>query len=114
MGYMTISGEVGQVGQTLGDSSLDLKLAPIPHTLVYADVRPNTDDAGLTVDLQDDGTDMVAAVSCATAASGGQWTSKHFGGTQDPVTLAGGSVVSLDVNNAAADTRLWYLLVFLV
>lgn len=114
MGYLTVSGEVGQVGQTLGDSSLDIKLPPIPHTLVFADVRPNTDDAGLTVDLQDDGTDIVTAVSCATAASGGQWTSKHLGGAQDAVTLAGGSVLSIDVNNAAADTRLWYLLVFLV
>ena len=110
-----ISGEIGQAGQTLGAGSLVLTLPPVPHTLVYACFNSSANDAGLTAMLQDDTVDaLTAAIAFATAGTPGVWNSKHFGGTLDPVAIAGSSVIELDFAAAAADSRCQYLLVFLV
>lgn len=111
---VTLSGELGEVGVTLGDGSLLVKLPPVGHKLVYASFTTDVDDADVTVDIQDDGTDIVTAVAVVAAATPGVWNSKNFGGVEDPVLLAGSSVLEIDVNNADANTRLRYLLYFLV
>jgi hypothetical protein len=111
---VTISGEVGQVGQTLGDGSFLVKLPPIGHKLVYASFNASVNDAGLTADIQDDTVDIVTAVSFATAGTPGEWKTIHFGGTNTAVQIAGGSILELDFNNAAADTRAQFVLTFLV
>ena len=95
----------GEVGVTLA-ATYHYFYAPCDMTIVYVCASPSADDAGLTVDINDDGTAAIAALACATAATPGTWKSKHMGGAQDPVTIAAGSLVSLDANNAAADTRL--------
>jgi hypothetical protein len=111
---VTISGVVGQVGQTLTDGSVLVKLPPIGHKLVYASVNASVNDAGLTMDIQDDTADTAAvAIAFATAGTAGEWKSTHFGGTVDPILFAGGSVLELDFNSAAANTEAMFVLMFL-
>jgi len=55
---------------------------------------------GFTVDIQDDGTDVITAVSAPTAKTVGTWRSTHFRGSNDPVTIAAGSTVDIDINLA--------------
>lgn len=93
----------GQVGLTLGDNYRYF-YAPFDMTVVYMEAGASADDAGLTVDLNDDGTTAIAALACATAATAGRWKSTHVGGTNTPVKIAAGSVCTLDANAAAADT----------
>lgn len=75
-------------------------------TIVYVSVAPNTDDAGLTLDINDDGTGVITAISCADADVPGEWESTHVGGSQTPVTIAAGSKISFDANSAANATSL--------
>ena len=89
----------------LGDSAVVLTI-PYDLTIVYVSAAPSVDDSGLTVDIQDDGTDVITAIAAATAATPGTWKSTHVGGTNAPVTLAAGSVITVDVNSAAAATAL--------
>ena len=111
---VTITAEIGQVGQTLGNGSFLVKLPPIGHRLVYASFAPFVDDAGLTAQIQDDGVDVLTAVvSCAVAATPGEWKSTHFGGTNAPIQIAGGSILELDFAAAAIDTRVMFILAFL-
>jgi hypothetical protein len=81
-------------------------------TIVAVDASPSVDDPDLTIDINDDGTAAVSAVACATKATPGTWKSTHIGGTNAPVKVAAGSVLSLDANSAAAGTRvllkIWY------
>ena len=90
---------------TLGAAAI-VTTIPYDCTIVYVSVAPSVDDTGLTIDIQDDGSDVITAIAAATAAAPGTWKSKHVGGTNAPVTLAAGSVVSIDVNSAAAATAL--------
>lgn len=113
MPLYTISAEVGQVGQTLGAGSWRCKLPPIPMTLVHVSCNTTVDDAGLTFVVQDDGTDMFTAIDLALTATNGEWLSKHFGGTNAPIAVAGGSVIEVDAANAAADSRFQFVLTFL-
>lgn len=103
----------GQVGVTLGDA-YQYFYAPFDMTVVYMEAGASADDAGLTVDLNDDGSAAIAALACATAATPGRWQSTHVGGSQTPVFIAAGSLCTLDANNAAADTEItvsiWALL----
>jgi hypothetical protein len=50
------------------------------------------------LDIQDDGTDVITAVTANTAATPGVWESTHVGGTNAPVTVAADSVVDIDIN----------------
>jgi hypothetical protein len=52
-----------------------------------------------TIDIQDDGTDTdIAALAASTAGTPGTWYTPAFGGTNDPVVIAAGSDVEIDVN----------------
>lgn len=94
----------GEVGVTLG-ALFHYFYAPCDLTIVEVQGAPSVDDAGLTLDINDDGTAVVAAMSMADQNVPGRWRSKHVGGAEDPVTIAAGSLVSLDMNAAAANTR---------
>ena len=88
----------------LGDSSC-MVMVPFGATLVYASVAPHEDDAAATMDIQDDGVDIVTAIAAATHLTPGEWISVHCGGTETPVDIAAGSEIELDFNSAAATTR---------
>ena len=102
----------GQVGLTLS-TLYRYFYVPFDVTVVYMEAGASADDPDLTVDLNDDGTGVIAALACATAATPGRWQSTHVGGTNAPVHIAAGSLCSLDANSAAADTdicvTLWCL-----
>ena len=53
---------------------------------------------GFTIDIQDDGTDAIAAITANTALTPGTWQSVHMGGTNAPVHIAAGSEVEIDLN----------------
>ena len=68
------------------------------------------------VDLNDDGAGAITALAANTAGTPGEWRSTALGGTVDPVQVARGSVVSVDINftggtTPSADYTLvvWYL-----
>jgi hypothetical protein len=73
-------------------------------TIVGVSVAPEVDDADATLDIDDDGTNVITAVSCADADVPGTWKSTHGGGTNAPVFVAAGSKVSFDINDGAAAT----------
>lgn len=75
-------------------------------TVVYVSAAPSVDDPGLTLDINDDGTAIIAALSCADADIPGEWESTHVGGTETPVTIAAGSKISFDANAAANATQI--------
>lgn len=95
----------GEVGVTLG-ANYRYFTVPCDLTVIYVSASPSTNDADTTVDINDDGSGVITAVSSAVAATPGTWKSTHMGGTNAPVTIAAGSVCSLDANSAAANTRL--------
>ena len=71
---------------------------------------------GCTIDIQDDGTDVIAAITADTALTPGTWKSVHMGGTEAPVHIVAGSEVEIDLNlaggstpTAAIDVVIWYL-----
>jgi len=103
----------GEVGVTLGDNFRYIT-TDVPLTLVGVSCSPSANDAGLTIDINDDGSEAIAAIVCATKATPGTWKSTHLGGTQTPVAVAAGSVLSFDANAAAADTRVMVLIYALV
>lgn len=86
---------------------------PIQATLIYAAVSPMDDDAGATIDIQDDTTDIVTAIDASDHDVPGEWISTACGGTQTPVSIAAGSMLEIDINSAAAANRfdivLWFL-----
>lgn len=55
---------------------------------------------GFNIDIQDDAADVITAVAADTAQTPGTWLSVHMGGTEDPVYIAAGSEVEVDVNLA--------------
>lgn len=95
----------GEVGVTLG-ALYQYFTAPCDMTILYVTAAPSVDDPGLTVDINDDGAAAISAISCALKATPGTWKSTAMSGTNTPVTISAGSVVSLDANSAAVNTRL--------
>ncbi len=93
--------------------SASLFMVPFGATLVYASVSPQTDDGGATIDIQDDGTDIVTALDASDYDVPGEWISTHCGGTETPVAIAAGSELEIDANSVAATTRLDITLLFL-
>ncbi len=90
-------------------------MLPFGATLVYASGTPSVDDAGATLDLMDDGSAAgPTALACAVAAVPGEWISTHCGGTNTPVAIDAGSVMSIDVNNMAIGISFAIVLLFLV
>ena len=55
---------------------------------------------GFNVDLNDDGVGVIAALASNAAGTVGEWKSTAVGGSADAVTIARGSVVSVDLNFA--------------
>ncbi len=100
----TISFVEGEVGVTLG-ALFRYFTFDFPFTIVGVTCSPSADDAGLTIDINDDGTGVITAIDAATKAAPGTWKSTHLGGSNAPVAVAAGSVISFDANSAAADTR---------
>jgi len=90
-----------------------LGMLPFGGTLVYASARPHKNDADATIDIQDDTADIVTAISCAVAATPGEWISTHCGGAETPVAIAAGSELEIDANSVAATTRLDIVMLFL-
>lgn len=90
-------------GAALGDADFYVNV-PSNMTIVYVCANSDTDDADLTVDINDDGAGIIEAVSIADKEDPGEWTSTHFGGTETPVDVAAGSELSFDVNDAEAAT----------
>jgi hypothetical protein len=80
---------------------------PNDMTIVYISVAPSVDDAGATLDINDDGTGVITGVDASDKDAPGTWSSTHFGGTNAPVTVDGGSKISLDINNGAAATAFY-------
>ena len=97
---------------TLGANAVYF-MVPFGATLVYASAAPQDDDALCTVDINDDGSEIVAAIDATDKDVPGEWISTHFGGTETPVEIAAGSVLDLDFNNAAAANRIDVQLLFL-
>lgn len=71
---------------------------------------------GFTIDIQDDGTDVIAALTANTALTPGTWKSVHMGGTEAPVHIAAGSEVEVDMNLTGGSSPtaeftlvIWYL-----
>lgn len=87
--------------------------APCDMTIVYLSGAPEVNDADVTIDINDDGTGVIEGVACAVAAVPGTWKAKGYGGTNAPVKIASGSLVTIDVNDAAAATAfildIWYV-----
>jgi hypothetical protein len=80
-------------------------MVPFGATLIYASAAPWDDDADATMDLNDDGTVIISALTCADKDVPGEWASTHAGGSQTPIAIAAGSEMTLDFNDAAAANR---------
>ena len=76
----------------------------VDMTIVAVSCAPEVADPGATIDIDDDGTNVITAIPAATVAVPGTWKSTHVGGTEAPVHIAAGSLVSFDANSAAAAT----------
>jgi hypothetical protein len=69
-----------------------------------------------TVDLNDDGVAAITALAANTAGTAGEWKSTAVGGANEPLAVAAGSVVSVDINFSGGTTptadftlAIWYL-----
>jgi hypothetical protein len=99
-------------GGALG--ALDYYLnVPCDGYIVYVSVGADTDDTGLTFDINDDGAAGIAGIICADKEDPGEWISTHFGGANAPVFVAAGSELSFDANNAANATTIGGYILFL-
>lgn len=102
----------GEVGITLGANFAYTDIF-YDITIVAVAVAPSADDAGGTIDINDDGTGVITAIDCSDQNVPGTWKSTHVGGTNAPVKVAAGSLLSLDGNSLASGTRvnvqIWFL-----
>ena len=99
-------------GNALGDNALYF-MVPFGATLVYVSAAPWDNDTDLTLDVNDDGSTIITAMTCDDKDVPGEWISTHAGGTQTPIAIAAGSVLDLDFNDAAAANRVDVVLTFL-
>jgi hypothetical protein len=88
-------------------------MLPFAATLIYASGAPYVDDGGLTMDVHDDGSEIIAGLAMATKNAPGEWISTHAGGTQTPVAIAAGSEMTVDFNAAANGNRVDIQFLFL-
>lgn len=103
----------GEAGGSLGDNFRYFTI-PCDLDVIFVSASPSVNDADATIDINDDGTEVITAISCAVAATPGTWKSTHMGGTNAPVHLAAGSVISLDANSLDGDTRVFIQIYALV
>ena len=88
-------------------------MVPFGATLIYASVAPWDDDPSATMDINDDGSEIVATIAAADKDVPGEWISTAAGGTETPIAIAAGSEMTLDFNDAAAANRFDCQFVFL-
>ena len=60
-------------------------VVPISMTIVFVSVDPLEDDAGATIDINDDGAAAIAGIDASDKSVPGTWSSTHFDGTNEPV-----------------------------
>ena len=65
------------------------------------------------VDIQDDGTDVITALTADTAGTPGTWYTPALGGSETPVKVAAGSDVEVDIN-LDSDTADFTLILYVV
>jgi len=94
------------VGQADADGVIEFDM-PVGMTILgvslCAEAFTGTPTA-FTVDIQDDGTDVITAIAASTAGTPGTWLTPALGGTEIPVHIAAGSDVEIDVNLSAGST----------
>lgn len=106
--------------QTQGEADgVHTLYAPVGLTLVGVTLCAEAftgSPTGFSVDVQDDGSDVVTAVAANSAGTAGSWLTAHLGGSQSAVAIAAGSEVEIDVNftggsspTADYDVTLWCL-----
>lgn len=94
----------GENGVTLGDDYLYfIPLADM--TIIGVCAAPSVDDASAAIDIEDDGTAVIEDVGCSDQNVPGTWKSTAIGGTNAPVVISAGSLVSLTATDMAANTR---------
>lgn len=104
----------GEVGVTLGDLFAYKKIF-LNGTIVGIEVAISIDDADLTVDVDNvtDSSAVATAIVAATKASPGSWLTPGYGGTNTPIKIDAGDILSFDANSAAANTtiavNIWFL-----
>ena len=103
----------GETGETLGANFL-YWYQSVACTIVGVSCAPSVDDPDLTIDINDDASASVSAVDCSDQNVPGTWLSYHMGGTNAPVAVAADSLMSLDANSAAANTRVHIVIWILV
>lgn len=100
-------------GNALGTLEGYIQL-PFAYTIVAISCAPQVDDGGLTVDVDDDGTNVISGIDGNDVNVPGRWGTPGYGGTNAPVHIAADSKVSFDVNNAAAATAVYVDMLILV
>lgn len=103
----------GSDATTLGDNFLYWTI-PKGITIVHVSAAPSADDAACTIDINDDGADAITAISCAVKITPGTWATPGYGGTNDAVTIAAGSKISLDANSIDAARRVTVVITALI
>ena len=88
-------------------------MVPFGCTLIYVSVSPFEDDGSATIDILDDGVDIVAGIDASDHDVPGEWISVHAGGSSAPVEIAAGSEIVVDVNSGTAANRFDVTLLFL-
>ena len=80
-------------------------MLPITGTIVYVQAAPFEDDSGATLDILDDGTDIITGIDVSDHDVPGEWISTHMDGANAPVEVAAGSKLSIDINAGAVANR---------
>ena len=81
--------------------------APQGLTLVGVSVYPEAftgTPTGFNVDVNVATVGVVSALAANTAGTPGEWKARHYGGSNDPVPIASGQLVTVDVNLAGGTT----------
>jgi hypothetical protein len=99
---------VGFSAQAQGDAdAVHGFKAPVGLTLVGVTVYPegfSGSPTGFNLDVNVGETEVVKALAADTAGASGEWKTGHFGGSQAPVAVAGGDLVTVDINFAGGST----------
>jgi hypothetical protein len=82
--------------------------------IVGISAAPFIDAVGATLDVDDDGANVIAALACAVAAVPGTWKSTFIGGVETPVVIAKDSLVSFDINSGGAATSYYVHLYYVI
>jgi hypothetical protein len=98
-------------GSTIGANAFYF-MVPFGATLVHVSAAPFLNGTG-DIDINDDGSEIIAAIDATTKNAPGEWISTHFGGTNAPIEIAAGSVLDFDVNTGDAACTYNIILSFL-